>query len=200
MAITEIVLEPYDIFSTPRHELSFENFVLRGYNPQDEENKPASINVRCVPIALVLAQESLLRSNERLKYASDVQRYSSMLGAYVFQNDPRIKEIEFVRKKVIDVSDNILDMNNLVTCNGFNYVSPCHTGWRKVRTVYWVQEMVMSSKHLINMSGCQLIVELVVLGLCRASIKNKALKNYLDEERKVFDSYIDRVLKICKAL
>lgn len=182
--------------SSPDYLLSFDEIVFKGYDADDERNKKESISIYKYPLCLYVAYKQIVRrsKNPRLRYVSDVQRYSTILGHAIIEHAPWYVEIEEQYNTACD-SENPYIQDALDSTKGYTFATTSKASRRGIKTLFYIKESLETKSNVLGINCTDLAILCSLFGLENADLPKK-VKSQIKTECDYFRNYVPFVKKM----
>lgn len=186
--MSRVILEPYDVYTSPVNELStLEDVMEKGYDVKLEHNVTDSISIREQPSAIPYAIDSLL--NQGLsKYFGVIERHAVLYGVSLVE--ATISQIAKQHRQVSDFGS-VRDLKmKLHNSKGLIFCTMTDCEKRNIPMPYWCKEYIQTTCRYLNMPASKLTTYMEVIALDRSSIANSEVKELIHEETEWFMKYL----------
>ena len=152
--------------NSPDYLLTFDELVFKGYDVEAERNQKESISIRRYPLCLYVAYKQILRTSTspRLRYISDVQRYSTLLGHAILEQYKDYLELQLIYETACD-SDDLLTQDFLDSPRQYLFKASTKEQRRAIKTLFFINESLEIKSNIIGISKPDLIILCSLLGL-----------------------------------
>ena len=187
--MVEVILNPYDIFTTPiSHLSSLEDVILVGYDTKDEMNKPDHISITSYPALLFPAIKNIRRENTLS--ISYIERISILYAVSLLSVDPIMKELH---DNDLTISSDIEDEDILCSIDNIKKLDYCtrtKTASTSISVLSWCKDWMVSAGHNLELTASQIAIYCLCLGISKYNLKNQIVKGHIEKEVIWFKKHI----------
>ncbi len=177
--------------NSPDYMLTFDQLVCKGYDTESENNKKESISIYKYPLCLYVAYKQILRhsDNPKIRYISDIQRYSTLLGHAILEQSTWYQQIE-EQYNLATESENDITQDMLDNTKSYTFVTSCRVNRRAIKTLFFIKESLETKSNILGINSTDLILLCSLLGLETTPMKKKWKDNIRKECTFFKNNYI----------
>lgn len=189
--MVEVILNPYDLYTTPINNLStLEDVIEKGYDCKIEHQETVSLTVREHPIAVSFAIDSLIHQKVS-NYFSFIQRHAVLYGISLIS-----KDIDAIADKFRSLSNSgsIRELRDRLKSNsGLSFDTTTENDIVNIYMPAWCKEWVHSNCRYLNMPAGRLAIYSTIIALNRSNIINLEVSKSINYEAVSFLKYIENM-------